>query len=96
MHGSEGLESVQVLTRLYRASRLHSTSFKLRTKTCIGVRVVNKYDPPLPPAHSVLSHGAVDVEVKTALQQLLSAVDPVALFAEIRAAQFELGRRGRL
>jgi len=93
----EGLESVQSMTRLYRAARLHSNllqpSFKLRSKTRIGARVVKKYHPPVPPAHRVLSHSAVDVEVKAALQRLLSAADPVVLFAEIRAAQVELGRR---
>ena len=93
----EGLESVQVLTRLYRAARVHTNllqpSFKLRSKTRIGARVVKKYHPPVPPAHRVLSHGAVSQEVKAALQRLLAAADPVVLFAEIRAAQVELGWR---
>jgi hypothetical protein len=93
----EGLESMQVLTRLYRAARVHTNllqpSFKLRSKTRIGARVVKKYHPPVPPAHRVLSHGAVSMEVKTALRRLLATADPVVLFAEIRAAQGELGRR---
>jgi hypothetical protein len=93
----EGLESVETLTRLYRAARMHTNlvqpSFKLRSKTRIGARVVKQYHPPVPPAHRVLSHGAVSVEVKAALQKLLAAADPVLLFGEIRAAQAELGRR---
>ena len=93
----EGLECVQMLTRLYRAARVHTNllqpSFKLRSKTRIGARVVKQYHPPVPPAHRVLAHGAVSVEAKTALQQLLAAADPVVLFAEIRAAQADLGRR---
>jgi len=93
----EGLESVQTLTRLYRAARVHTNlllpSFKLRSKTRIGALVVKQYHPPVPPAHRVLSHPAVSTEAKAALQQLLAAADPVLLFTEIRAAQAELGRR---
>jgi hypothetical protein len=93
----EGLEAVQMLTRLYRAARVHTNvlqpSFKLRSKTRIGARVVKQYHPPVPPAHRVLSHRAVSAEAKSSLRQLLAAADPVLLFAEIRAAQVELGRR---
>ncbi|MDZ5455863.1 integrase catalytic domain-containing protein [Azohydromonas lata] len=93
----EGLESVQMLTRLYRASRLHTNlmqpSFKLKSKTRIGAQVVKQYHPPIPPAHRVLLHQAVSGEAKDALQQRLAAADPVLLFTEIRAAQAELGRR---
>lgn len=93
----EGLESVQMITRLYRAARLHTNllqpSFKLRSKTRIGARVIKQYHPPVPPAHRVLSHEAVTEEAKTALRRSLSAVDPVVLIGEIRAAQEDLGRR---
>jgi hypothetical protein len=93
----EGLESVKMLTRLYRAARVHTNlvqpSFKLRSKTRIGARVIKKYHPPVPPAHRVLTHDAVSDEAKASLRRLLSAADPVLLFAEIRAAQEELGRR---
>jgi hypothetical protein len=93
----EGLECVQMLTRLYRAARVHTNllqpSFKLRSKTRIGARVVKQYHPPVPPARRVLAHGAVTEEAKTALERLLAAADPVVLFAEIRAAQADLGRR---
>lgn len=50
----EGLESVRALTRLYAAARLHTNvlqpSFKLRSKSRIGARVVKRYHPPIPPA----------------------------------------------
>lgn len=86
-----------MLTRLYRAARVHTNvlqpSFKLRSKTRIGARVIKQYHPPVPPAHRVLSHRAVSAEAKTSLRQLLAAADPVLLFTEIRAAQAELGRR---
>jgi hypothetical protein len=93
----EGLESVQMLTRLYRAVRVHTNlvqpSFKLRSKTRIGARVIKKYHPPVPPGHRVLLHEAVTDEAKESLRRLLLAVDPVLFFIEIRAAQDELGRR---
>ncbi|WP_157267150.1 hypothetical protein [Azohydromonas aeria] len=93
----EGLESVQMLTKLYRASRLHTNlvqpSFKLRSKTRVGAQVVKQYHPPVPPAHRVLLHEAVSGEAKHTLQGQLAAADPVLLFAEIRAAQADLGRR---
>lgn len=93
----EGLECVQILTRLYRAARVHTIllqpSFKLGSKTRIGARVVKQYHPPVPPARRVLPHGPVREEAKAALQRLLAAADPVVLFAELRAAQADLGRR---
>lgn len=58
----EGLESLQMLTKLYRAARGHTNliqpSFKLRSKTRIGARVIKKYHPPVPPAHRVPAHNA--------------------------------------
>src|SRR4030095_11692185 len=82
----EGLECVQTLITLYRASRLHTNlvqpSFQLKTQTRISARVVKKYPPPVPPAHRVLAHEAVSEEAKVAVQRLLSSVDPVVLFAE--------------
>ena len=93
----EGLESVQMMTRLYRAARLHTNllqpSFKLRSKTRIGARVIKQYHPPVPPAHRVLTHEALSEEAKTALRRSLLDVDPVVLIGEIRAAQEDLGRR---
>lgn len=93
----EGLESLQMLTTLYRAARLHTNlvqpSFKLRSKTRIGAKVVKQYHPPVPPAHRVLAHAAVSEEAKALLQRTCVAADPVLLFADIRAAQADLGRR---
>ncbi|MDX9716368.1 MAG: transposase family protein [Thauera sp.] len=93
----EGLEALQTLSRLFRAARLHTNllqpSFKLRSKTRIGARVVKQYHSPAPPAQRVLADGSVSMEVKATLRRLLAAADPVLLFDEIRAAQAELGRR---
>ena len=93
----EGLESLQMLIRLYRAARVHTNllqpSFKLRSKTRIGAKVVKQYHPPVTPAHRVLAHWAVGTDTKAALHQMAARADPVLLFAEIRSAQAELGRR---
>ena len=92
----EGLGSAQALARLYAAARLHTNlfqpSFKLRQKTRIGARVIKRYHPPMIPAARALAHIAVDDASKQNLRQL-AVSDPVALIAEIRAAQAELGKR---
>jgi hypothetical protein len=93
----EGLESVRSLTRLYQAARIHTNvlqpSFKLRSKSRIGARVVKQYHPPVPPATRVLAHEAISAAVKAKMSRLLSDADAVLLLTEIRAAQEELGRR---
>jgi hypothetical protein len=93
----EGLASAQALVRLYAAARLHTNlfqpSFKLKQKTRIGARLIKRYHPPAIPAARVLAHTAVDDASKDQLCRLQSVSDPVALIAEIRAAQAELGKR---
>jgi hypothetical protein len=46
----EGVQSAQALARLYAAARLHTNllqpSFKLKTKTRIGARVIKRYHDP--------------------------------------------------
>ncbi|MDM0050604.1 hypothetical protein [Variovorax sp. J22R115] len=90
----EGLEAVRALTRLYAAARIHTNvlqpSFKLRSKSRIGAKVVKRYHPPVPPANRVLTHDAVSPEVKAGLEHVLGTIDPVALLDEIRAAQEDL------
>lgn len=93
----EGLESLQVLTRLYVASRLHTNlfqpSFKLKSKTRTGAKVAKRYHPPQPPAHRVLLLQEATKKTKSRIHQLLVDSDPVLLFEEIQAAQIELGAR---
>lgn len=93
----EGLASAQALARLYAAARLQTNlfqpSFKLKQKTRIGARVIKRYYPPALLATRVLVHAAVENSSKEQLRRLQSASDPVALIAEIRAAQVELGNR---
>ena len=93
----EGLESVRALTRLYAAARIHTNvlqpSFKLRSKSRIGAKVVKRYHPPVPPAKRVLAHDGVGPGAKARLARVLATADPVVLLNEIRAAQEDLGRR---
>lgn len=85
------------LARLYAAARLHGDlflpSFKLRSKTRIGARVVERYHAPEPPVAPALAHPALGETVKAELRRLRRTADPVLLPAEVRAAQAELGRR---
>ena len=92
-----GAEATAALARLYESVRLHGNlfqpSFKLREKTRIGARVIKRYHPPVPPVARVLAHSGVGEADKERLQAMLERADPVILFAGIRAAQEELGRR---
>jgi hypothetical protein len=92
-----GAEATAALARLYAAVRLHGNlfqpSFKLREKTRIGARVIKRYHSPTPPVERVLAHSGVTEADKQRLRALLATADPVMLFAAIRAAQEDLGRR---
>ncbi|MCG5486142.1 MAG: hypothetical protein KK482_20875 [Sinorhizobium meliloti] len=92
-----GAEATVALGRLYEVVRLYGNpfqpSFKLREKTRIGARVVKRYHPPVPPIARVLAHSGVAKANKERLQATLEREDPVMLFAGIRAAQEELGKR---
>ncbi|MER9165617.1 hypothetical protein [Mesorhizobium sp. M0715] len=82
------LVNFMLLVRLY--GNLFQPSFKLQEEMRIGARVIKCYHPPVPPAARVLTHPGV---AQTDKQQLQETADPVLLFAGIRAAQEELGRR---
>ncbi len=93
----EGIETARVLVRLYAASRLHTNffqpSFKLKDKRREGARVIKRYHVPATPYARALAHPKVSKAVKTRLRELYRTLDPVALLAEVRAAQTELGTR---
>ena len=92
-----GAEATAALSRLYDVVRLHRNlfqpSFKLREKTRIGARIIKRYHPPTPPAARVLAHPDVAAPDKERLSRMLETADPVMLFAGIRAAQDDLGKR---
>src|SRR5215204_1574585 len=93
----EGIDTVRVLVRLYAASRLHTNffqpSFKLKDKRREGAKVIKRYHAPATPYARALAHPKLSRAVKKRLRELYRTLDPVALLAEIRDAQTELGTR---
>lgn len=92
-----GLGAAQTLSRLYVASRLHvnmfQPSFKLISKTRIGAQVKKRYDGPQTPCDRALADPRLDPLCRRRLIAQRARVDPIALMAEIRAAQNDLGER---
>jgi hypothetical protein len=93
----EGIETARILIRLYAASRLHTNffqpSFKLKDKRREGAKVIKRYHAPATPYARALAHPKLSKAVKKRLRELYRTLDPVALLAEIRDAQTELGTR---
>src|ERR1700704_1973948 len=93
----DGIETVRVMGRLYAAARLYvnffQPSFKLKEKRREGAKVIKRYHPPSTPYERALAHPKVTAAVKKRLRDQYRSLDPVALLAEIRATQEELGNR---
>jgi hypothetical protein len=93
----DGVETARVMARLYAAARLYvnffQPSFKLKEKRREGAKVIKRYHNPSPPYERALAHPMVPEAVKKPLREQYRMLDPVALLAEIRAAQEELGNR---
>src|SRR6476469_2735324 len=93
----DGLETARVMGRLYAAARLYvnffQPSFKLKEKRREGAKVIKVYHPPSTPYERTLAHPKVTTAVKKRLRDQYRSLDPIALLAEIRATQEELGNR---
>jgi hypothetical protein len=93
----DGVESAQMLARLYAAARLYvnffQPSFKLKEKRREGAKVIKRYHDPMTPYQRALAHPKLDKAVKRHLRAQYRTLDPVALLTEIRAVQEELGNR---
>src|SRR6516164_2008781 len=93
----DGVETARVMGRLYAAARLYvnffQPSFKLKEKRREGARVIKRYHDPSTPYERALAHPIVAEVVKERLREQYRTLDPVALLAEIRATQEELGNR---
>ena len=93
----DGVETARVMARLYAAARLYvnffQPSFKLKEKRREGAKVIKRYHPPSTPCERALAHPKVAAAVKTRLRDQYRTLDPVALLAEIRALQEQLGNR---
>jgi hypothetical protein len=93
----DGVETARVMARLYAAARLHvnffQPSFKLKEKRREGAKVIKRYHVPATPYERALAHPQLSKVIKRRLRETYRSLDPVALLAEIRAAQDELGER---
>jgi hypothetical protein len=93
----DGVETARVMGRLYAAARLYvnffQPSFKLKEKRREGAKVIKRYHSPSTPCERALTHPKTAAAVKKRLRERYRTLDPVALLAEIRAVQEELGNR---
>jgi hypothetical protein len=93
----DGADTARVMARLYAAARLYinffQPSFKLKEKRREGAKVIKRYHAPSTPYERALAHPKLPAAVKQRLREQYRTLDPVALLAEIRAAQEELGNR---
>jgi hypothetical protein len=93
----DGAETARVIARLYAAARLYvnffQPSFKLKERRREGAKVIKRYHDPSTPYERALAHSMVTEAVKERLRAQYRTLDPVALLAEIRSAQEELGNR---
>jgi hypothetical protein len=93
----DGAETARVMARLYAAARLYinffQPSFKLKEKRREGAKVIKRYHAPSTPYDRALAHPEVSTAVKQRLREQYRTLDPIALLAEIRATQEELGNR---
>jgi hypothetical protein len=58
-----------------------------------GAKVIKRYHAPATPYARALAHPKLGKAIKTRLRDLYRTLDPVALLAEVRSAQAELGTR---
>jgi hypothetical protein len=93
----DGIETARVMARLYAAARLHvnffQPSFKLKEKRRQGAKVIKRYHAPATPYERALTHPKLSNAIKRRLRETYRSLDPVALLAEIRRCQDELGAR---
>src|SRR4030081_2777619 len=92
-----GVATARVMARLDAAARLYvnffQPSFKLKEKRREGAKVIKRYHAPSTPCERALAHPKLAEAVKQRLRDQYRTLDPVALLAEIRTAQQELGNR---
>jgi hypothetical protein len=93
----DGIETARVMARLYAAARLYvnffQPSFKLKEKRREGAKVIKRYHAPATPYERALTHPKLSNAIKRRLRETYRSLDPVALLAEIRRCQDELGKR---
>lgn len=92
----EGVESWQLLSALYRMTRLYvnffQPSLKLDRKTRDGARVYRHYEKAQTPFERVLQSSDIPEENKERLRREFDLLDPVLLLSEIERLQIEFWR----
>lgn len=92
----EGAEATLVLADLHKVARLYvnffQPSFKLKSKTREGSKVVKKYHAPATPYEQLLADDRVEPVVKQQLRQQFESLDPLELLSQLRQAQEEIVR----
>ncbi|MCC8973824.1 hypothetical protein [Bradyrhizobium brasilense] len=93
----KGIDAARSLARLFAAARLHinffQPSFKLKEKHREGAKMIKRYLPPATPYERALVHPRLNEAFKGRLREIYRTLDPVALLAQMRDAQNELGKR---
>ena len=93
----DGVETAKIMALLYAAARLHvnyfQPSFKLKDKRREGAKVIKRYHLPATPYERALAHPKLPKAIKRRLRETYRTLDPVALLAEMRRCQEELGSR---
>jgi len=67
-------------------------SFKLKSKTREGSKIIKRYHAPATPCEQLLADKQVGTVVKEQLRQQFAALDPVQLLNQLRQAQHEIAR----
>lgn len=96
-HGRlEGAEATLVLADLHKVARLYvnffQPSFKLKSKTREGGKVVKKYHAPATPYEQLLADDRVEPGVKQQLRQQFDSLDPLELLSQLRQTQEKIVR----
>jgi hypothetical protein len=90
----EGAGATVVLAGLHKVARLYvnffQPSFKLKSKTRDGGKVIKKYHAPATPYEQLLADDRVASLVKEQLRAQFAVLDPVQLLNQIRQAQEEI------
>jgi hypothetical protein len=90
----EGAGATVVLAGLHKVARLYvnffQPSFKLKSKTREGSKVIKKYHAPATPYEQLLADDRVAGLVKEQLRAQFAVLDPVQLLNQLRQAQEEI------
>lgn len=89
-----GHKAMTTLNALYAVSRLYinffQPSFKLKSKTRQGAKVIKAYHKPMTPCDRVLASPDIDEAVKDKLRRQRDSLDPLKLLHDIRLIQQRL------